>query len=106
MTATEGRAALNPSGDWFTVLIASPWLEVWRGLAFCPHQLESSSFVAGRPPDWMSKVCLRKTLRAGVGIVKGWSNVGRVCDMDTERASAELRIGELSRRVGVSEYVL
>jgi len=26
--------------------------------------------------------------------------------MDTERASAELRIGELSRRVGVSEYVL
>ena len=54
----------------------------------------------------MSKVCLRKTLRAGVGIVKGWSNVGRMCDMDTERASAELRIGELSRRVGVSEYVL
>jgi MerR family transcriptional regulator, light-induced transcriptional regulator len=29
-----------------------------------------------------------------------------MCDMDTERASAELRIGELSRRVGVSEYVL
>jgi len=25
-----------------------------------------------------------------------------MCDMDTERASAELRIGELSRRVGVS----
>jgi hypothetical protein len=42
MTATEGRAALNPSGDWFTVLIASPWLEAWRGLAFCFHQLESS----------------------------------------------------------------
>src|SRR5664280_2833420 len=56
--------------------------------------------------DWMSKVCLRKTLRTGAGIVKGWSNVGRVCDMNTERASAEVRIGELSRRVGVSEYVL
>ena len=41
-----------------------------------------------------------------MGIVKGWSNVGRMCDMDTERASAELRIGELSRRVGVSAYVL
>ena len=39
-------------------------------------------------------------------IVKGWSNVGRMYDMDKESASAELRIGELSRRVGVSEHVL
>src|SRR5674476_1657649 len=45
-------------------------------------------------------------LRVRTGVVKCWSNVGRMCDMDTERASAELRIGELSRRVGVSEHVL
>src|SRR5450631_2613593 len=41
-----------------------------------------------------------------MGIVKGWSNVGRMYDVDKESASAELRIGELSRRVGVSEHVL
>src|SRR5664280_2042616 len=39
-------------------------------------------------------------------IVKCWSNVGRVCDMDHEKEAAVLRIGELSRRVGVSEHVL
>jgi MerR family transcriptional regulator, light-induced transcriptional regulator len=39
-------------------------------------------------------------------LVKCWSKVGRVCNMDQEKKSAVLRIGELSRRVGVSEYVL
>jgi MerR family transcriptional regulator, light-induced transcriptional regulator len=39
-------------------------------------------------------------------LVKGWSKVGRVFDMDREKEAAVLRIGELSRRVGVSEHVL
>jgi MerR family transcriptional regulator, light-induced transcriptional regulator len=39
-------------------------------------------------------------------LVKCWSKVGIVCGMDQEKKSAVLRIGELSRRVGVSEYVL
>jgi DNA-binding transcriptional MerR regulator len=38
--------------------------------------------------------------------VKNLSNVGRVRAMDHEKESAVLRIGELSRRVGVSEHVL
>ena len=73
MTATEGRAAVNPSGDWFTVLIASPWLEGWRGLAVCPHELESSGKVIRRltPGGLVSRVCLMRTLRMVAEVVKG-----------------------------------
>ena len=46
------------------------------------------------------------TLRVAVHVVKSTSNVGRMYAMDHENEAAVLRIGELSRRVGVSEHVL
>src|SRR5665811_1709010 len=39
-------------------------------------------------------------------VVKSPSNVGRIFDMNHENEAGVLRIGELSRRVGVSEHVL